>query len=134
MKYPYFDEKIMKICFDLSSIHEVNGIPLDFQYSELPNEYKFLFDCRSDSGDDDYAQYSPEDVDSSDLTLLDQGSGKCVLSGKGEFVNPETEDSEDFFYGCEDTGEVQVSFCLADSSGKEISEWSETYTIPCESC
>ena len=122
-----------KIRFNLSEIHE-GGLPVDLFDKILPDNYGFNFEARSDNGEDEYECYEPE-IDTVDATKLHIGSnenGQTIIKGIILLSDPEDQNSEGFFSGCRETGEIQISLCIVDSEGNEISDWSDHYTIPCE--
>ena len=68
----------------------------------------------------------------SSLTLAKTDDGQVILGGTASIADPCNDESADFFSGCRESGEIQISFWIVDGGGNEISSWSDHYTPPCE--
>lgn len=121
------------IKFDFSGIHS-GGLPVTLSYEDIPADYCLEFNARSDDGNDNYESYAPDEdtVDTSGLKLEKTEDGNTMLVGVASLEDPEDEDSEAFFRGCRDSGEIQISFCIMDCDGNRVSPWSYHYTLPCD--
>jgi len=117
--------------FDLSQA-SAGGIPVKISHSSLPKSYGFLFDGSSDDGEDEYEQHRlrSDEVDFSGLEIQATEDGGIRVAGLASIQDRNRSESERFFSGC-DNGEVQISICLTDADGQEISPWSDRFALPC---
>ncbi|MBD1194453.1 hypothetical protein [Vulcanococcus sp. Clear-D1] len=119
--------------FDLS-LADGGGIPIRFDLEALPESYCFALDGRSDNGEDDYEchRLRPDDIDISGLKVVKSEEGLILVTGTATIEDKDRSASDGFFSGCSNSGEVQISVCIIGDDGREVTPWSQHYTLTCK--